>query len=74
MNIWVSSLQETTEEVLKKIDHRGHKPKISTSVQVQDAAAEKGPGSELVPNAMELILSVPGNKQCADCSSTIGEY
>ena len=27
-------------------------------------------GGELVPNAMKLILKVPGNKQCADCNST----
>ena len=27
-------------------------------------------GGEAVPNAMSLILDIPGNRTCADCSST----
>ena len=42
----------------------------SQQQQQQQKERYREPQSELVPNAMKLILSVPGNKHCADCTST----
>jgi len=67
MQSWVAALQETTEEALKRTDHRASRPELLTSVTSMESV-------ELVSNAMQEILAVPGNKVCADCSSTVGEY
>jgi len=59
----VDALQKTTVEVLKKFE---------TCPQELPDQQEGGDGgdADVVPDAMALILAVPGNKQCADCSST----
>ena len=66
MGSWVSALQETTEEALKRTDHRVSRPDLLTSNSSSDSL-------EVVPNAMREILAVPGNTECADCSSKVGE-
>ena len=67
---WVNALQETTEEALKRADHRVSKPELMLSSSSIDSMASM----EIVPNAMKEILAVPGNRACADCSSTTGQY
>lgn len=63
LQFWVDALQKTTVEVLKKFE---------TCPQELLDQQEGGDGgdADVVPDAMALILAVPGNKQCADCSST----
>ena len=70
MLLWVNALQETTEEVLKRADHRVSRPELMMSSNSIDSMASM----EIVPNAMKEILAVPGNKACADCSSTTGQH
>ena len=36
----------------------------------QEGGGEGGGATDMVPDAMALILAVPGNRQCADCTST----
>ncbi len=64
LGYWVSALQETTEEALKRTDHR---PELMTS------STNSLDSGEVVPHAMREILAIQGNRVCADCSSTIGE-
>lgn len=59
MKLWMSAVQEGIEEVIKHGD-TGTRPAIG----------KREDEGELVPNAIKTILKVPGNKQCADCSST----
>lgn len=64
MMSWVKALQETTEEALKRTDHRVSRPELLMSNSSYDSL-------EIVPNAMKEILAVPGNTECADCSSKV---
>lgn len=66
MNMWVSALQETTEEALKRTDHRPSRSDLINSTNSVDTM-------DLVPHAMKEIRKIQGNKDCADCSSTIGK-
>ena len=64
-------MQETTEEALKN-SNPGQRAPLPDFTRCQ--SADKIDGSVVpVPDALKLILSVPGNRQCADCSSTTGE-
>ena len=68
---WVKAMQETTEESLKNSDPGQRKP-LPDFTRTQ--SADRIDGSEVpVHDALALILSIPGNRQCADCSSTTGE-
>ena len=71
---WVKSMQEATEEALKNSDP-GRRPPPPDFTRSHSVERTDGGGSATVavPNALNLILSVPGNRQCADCSSTTGE-
>ncbi len=68
MNSWTTALQETTEETLKHSDLSSKKitltPARSASVPLSE---------EVVPNALDIILSVAGNHECADCGSMQGK-
>ena len=69
-------MQEATEESLKNSDpgRRPPPPDFTRSHSVERIDGGANPASsEAVPNALDLILGVPGNRQCADCSSTTGE-
>jgi hypothetical protein len=63
---WVQALQNCTAQAIKR----------SSGRQVEKE--ERGGGSEApgetVPDAMSLILAVPGNRTCADCSSSVVEW
>ena len=71
MEAWVSAMQETTEEALKQCTVSTTKrPTFSTS---SCGGILDPPIYEPIPDAMNIILSVPGNQACADCSSSVGE-
>ena len=72
LQAWVKAMQETTEEALKNSDPGQRKP-LPDFTRTQSADRIDGSGAA-VPDALELILGVPGNRQCADCSSTTGEW
>ena len=59
----MDALQKTTVEVLKKFETCPQE-----LLDQQDGG--EGGDADVVLDAMALILAVPGNKQCADCSST----
>ncbi len=72
MEAWVSAMQETTEEALKQATvSTTKKPTFSTS---SSGGVLDPPIYEPVGDAMNLILSVPGNQECADCGSIAGEW
>ena len=69
-------MQEATEESLKNSDPGRRPPPPPDFTRSQSDERTDGANSAAtvaVPNALDLILSVPGNRQCADCSSTTGE-
>ena len=66
MSMWVSALQETTEEALKRTDHLPSRYDLMNSTTSIDSM-------DVVPHAMKEIRTIQGNKECADCSSTIGK-
>ena len=69
LHFWTDALQKTTAEALQKFETSPQ------TLPVQQDGGGEGGGegggtTDIVPNAMVLILAVPGNKQCADCTST----
>ncbi len=70
MSSWVAALQETTEESLKYSNPSSKKMPVSPATP---ASADSISTFEPVPNAMNIILGIPGNNQCADCGSTVGK-
>lgn len=70
MSTWVAALQETTEEALKHSDLGSRKPPTTQGRKFSRAASQQV--LEAVPDAMNIILNIPGNNKCADCSSTVG--
>ena len=72
--MWVAVLQDTTAHALKQSPRH---PPMSIEEEEEGRGAvvvggseEGGCEVEEVPDAMSLILGVPGNRSCADCSST----
>ena len=71
----MAALQETTEEALKHSNPtkkpitptRKNSSELSKSMSVTQSVFEA------VPDAMNIILGVPGNHKCADCGSTVGK-
>jgi hypothetical protein len=61
MQSWMSAVQEGIEGAIKHGD---------TGTRTLKHKKDDEIGGELVSNANKLLLKVPGNKQCADCSST----
>ena len=65
LHFWMDALQKTTAEALQKFE---------TCPQAlpaqQEGGGEGGGTTDIVSDAMALILAVPGNRQCADCTST----
>ena len=67
LHAWVKAMQEATEEALK---NSGPSPRDFT----RSYSIDKIDGSEVAASdVLEQVLSIPGNRQCADCSSTNGE-
>ena len=62
---WVHTLQSCTAQAIKRSSGR---PELS-AVRLRGGGSEETQG-EVVPDAMNLILDIPGNRTCADCSSS----
>lgn len=74
LNTWVAALQETTEEALKH-SNPTKKPLTPTRTSSSDLSKSVSQSVlEVVPDAMNIILRVPGNQECADCGSTVGKF
>ena len=61
---WVKTLQNCTAQAIKSSSGRQ-----MSAVRVEKMGESEAEG-EAVPDAMSLILAVPGNRTCADCSSS----
>lgn len=73
LDTWVAALQETTEEALKQ-SNPTKKLLMPTSTSGSELSRSVSqPVSEVVPEAMNIILGMRGNQECADCGSTVGE-
>lgn len=74
--MWVAVLQETTAHALKQSPRKPplrieeEEEEVGRGTVVVGGSEEGGYEVEEVPDAMSLILGVPGNRSCADCSST----
>ena len=66
-------MQEATEEALKNSDPGRRPPPPDFTRSYSMERTDGGSAEVAVPDALKLILSVPGNRQCADCSSTTGK-
>ena len=62
---WVHALQNCTAQAIKMSSGR----KLS-AVKEEKAGGRETEREEIVHDAMNLILAVPGNRTCADCSSS----
>lgn len=71
VNSWVAAMQETTEEALK---HSNPIKKAPLPFSSSSSYGQNYVTHEPVPDAMLIILSIPGNDLCADCGSTYGTY
>ena len=69
LHFWTDALQKTTAEALQKFETS---PQALSAQQNGggEGGGEGGGTTDIVPDAMVLILVVPGNRQCADCTST----
>ena len=71
LHAWVKAMQEATEEALKNSE-LGQRPPPRDFTR--SYSIDKIDGSEVAASdVLEQVLSIPGNRQCADCSSTTGE-
>lgn len=72
---WIHALQSSTAQALKKSSGRIQSPPpVDKGTTVSDGGCRETAEGEMVPDAMTLILNVPGNRTCADCSSSVVEW
>jgi hypothetical protein len=66
---WVRALQNCTAQAIKSSSGRQ-----LSAVRMERTGGGSETEAETVPDAMNLILAVPGNRTCADCSSSAVEW